>query len=246
MLPEFDVSIVGVRSGTSTVRVVADDMATAQALIQAECEADQCHCPPQCCTDDIESTVIDVRQVVLDDVTLNQRRRCRPRHRLRRQHTPPQEAIRVGCVRLHGMRGGEPHDLNPVVDEPQTGRAVNYRRRKWGEGYQVRISAPSCRIRFLVQIEQLEAPYDNLQPAARRALLDVLTRRTFKWPRPARDAMLDQYEGSQAWKAEHTRAENRRLAGTSLRRNWTRSRLPIGHLAIVYCEVGDFETGGSI
>ncbi len=106
------------------------------------------------------------------------------------------------------MRGGEPHDLRPVVDEPQIGRAVNYRCRKCGEGYQVRTSAPSCRIRFLQQIEKLHAPYDHLQPTARRALLDVLTRRTFKWPRPVRDAMLDQFERWQAWKAQHTTAEH--------------------------------------
>jgi hypothetical protein len=52
------------------VRVVADDAATAHALVQAECEANQCHYPPECCTDDIETTVLHVRQVVLDDVTL--------------------------------------------------------------------------------------------------------------------------------------------------------------------------------
>ena len=105
------------------------------------------------------------------------------------------------------MRGGEPHDLSPVVEERQAGRTVNYRCSKCGEGYQVRTSAPSCRIRFLEQMEQLQAPYDHLQPAARRALLDVLTRRTFKWPRPVRDAMLDQFERWQAWKAQQSPAE---------------------------------------
>jgi hypothetical protein len=70
MLPEFDVAILTVRSGIRTVRVVADDAATAHALVQAECDAGLCHCSPEWCTDDIDSTVLHVRQVVLDNVTL--------------------------------------------------------------------------------------------------------------------------------------------------------------------------------
>jgi hypothetical protein len=69
-LPEFDIGILTVRSGTRTLRVVADDAAAAQRLVQAECDAGLCHCPPDWCTDDIDSTVLHVRQVVLDDVTL--------------------------------------------------------------------------------------------------------------------------------------------------------------------------------
>jgi transposase-like protein len=107
------------------------------------------------------------------------------------------------------MRGGQPHDLSPVGEQPQACRAVNYRCRKCGEGYQVRTSAPSCRIQFLEKMEQLQAPYGNLQLAARRALLDVLTRRMFKWPRPSRVAMLDQFERWQAWKAQQSPAEHR-------------------------------------
>jgi transposase-like protein len=57
------------------------------------------------------------------------------------------------------MRGGEPHDLDPTVEQRHDGRAVKYRCRKCGEGYQVRTTAPSCRIRFLVQTEQLIALY---------------------------------------------------------------------------------------
>jgi len=69
-LPEFDVGILTVRSGTRIVRVEADDATAAQRLVQVECDAGLCHCPPDWCTDDIETTVLHVRQVVLDDVTL--------------------------------------------------------------------------------------------------------------------------------------------------------------------------------
>ena len=69
-MPEFDVGILTVRSGTRTLRVVADDAATARALVQAECDGGLCHCLPDWCSDDVESTVVHVRQVVLDNVTL--------------------------------------------------------------------------------------------------------------------------------------------------------------------------------
>ena len=69
-MPEFDVSVLTVRSGTLVVRVTADDAATARSLLQAECESGQCHCPPEWCTDNVESTVLDVRRVVLDGVTM--------------------------------------------------------------------------------------------------------------------------------------------------------------------------------
>ena len=46
--------------------------------------------------------------------------------------------------------------------------------------------------------ELLQAPHLHLQPAARRALLDVLIRRMLKWPRPLRETMLDQFERWQA------------------------------------------------
>jgi hypothetical protein len=63
-LPEFDVMVVTVRSGTHTVRVEADDAAAARKLIQTECDANEGHCPPESCRDDVESTVTDVRQVM--------------------------------------------------------------------------------------------------------------------------------------------------------------------------------------
>jgi hypothetical protein len=63
-LPEFEVSIRTQRSGTLTLRVYAPDAASALALMQAECAPGACHCPPEWCTDDVESTVVQVRAVV--------------------------------------------------------------------------------------------------------------------------------------------------------------------------------------
>jgi len=97
------------------------------------------------------------------------------------------------------MRGGQAHDLMPSPEDSQAGRSVKYRCNGCGEGYQVRTSAPSCRVRLLEQMQQLDAPYPNLAPAARRALLEELVRRRFKWPRPFRDVMLDHFDRWQAW-----------------------------------------------
>ncbi len=69
-MPEFDICILTLRSGSQTVRVVAQDAASARSLVQAECDAGEHRCPPEWCTDDIESTVVRVREVVLDDVTI--------------------------------------------------------------------------------------------------------------------------------------------------------------------------------
>jgi hypothetical protein len=69
-LPEFDLTIRTVRSGTHVVRIVADDEIAALEVATAEGERAQCHCPSEWCTDDVESTVLHVRQVVLEDVTI--------------------------------------------------------------------------------------------------------------------------------------------------------------------------------
>jgi hypothetical protein len=98
------------------------------------------------------------------------------------------------------MRGGVPHDLISAFDSGGQDQPVKYCCARCGEGYQIRATAASCRIQFLERMEQLDAPHVHLQPAARRALLDILVRRTFKWPRPLREAILDQFERWQAWK----------------------------------------------
>jgi len=69
-LPEFDVGVLTTRSGTRTVRVVAENISEARGRVQSECDARRCHCPSEWCTDDVQSIVLDVRRVVLDDVTL--------------------------------------------------------------------------------------------------------------------------------------------------------------------------------
>jgi hypothetical protein len=102
------------------------------------------------------------------------------------------------------MRGGEVHELVPyLASEGQELRhpPLKYICTRCGEPYQVRTSAPSCRIRLLEQMEQLEAPFASLAPPARRGALEELLRRRLKWPRPFRDAMLDQFERWRAWKA---------------------------------------------
>jgi hypothetical protein len=66
-LPEFDVSVVTTRSGTWTLRVAAGSATDALRLVEAECAAGECHCPPEACTDDLYSSVIGVRQVASRD-----------------------------------------------------------------------------------------------------------------------------------------------------------------------------------
>ena len=68
-MPEFDVTVLTFRSGSHTVRVQASDPA-ARGLAQAELDSGESHCPADWCTDDVDSTLLDVKQVVLDDVTI--------------------------------------------------------------------------------------------------------------------------------------------------------------------------------
>ena len=106
------------------------------------------------------------------------------------------------------MRGGQAHDLIPTLEDTQDGRSVKYRCKECGEGYQVRTSAPSCRVRLLEQMQQLDAAYANLAPAARRALFEELVRRRFEWPKPFREVMLEHFDRWQAWKASLAAARN--------------------------------------
>jgi len=69
-LPEFDVTVLTFRSGSHTVSVEATDPATARGLVQAELDSGEGHCPAEWCTDDVDSTLLDVKHVVLDDVTI--------------------------------------------------------------------------------------------------------------------------------------------------------------------------------
>jgi hypothetical protein len=62
-MPEFEVTVVTTRVGTHTLHVEADSAVGARELIRGECEGDQCHCPPEWCTDDVESAVLSVREV---------------------------------------------------------------------------------------------------------------------------------------------------------------------------------------
>ena len=106
------------------------------------------------------------------------------------------------------MRAGQAHDLIPSPMDTRDGLTGKYRCNGCGEGYQVRTSGPSCRVRLLEQMQQLEAPYGNLAPAARRALMEVLVRRRFKCPKPFREVMLEHFDRWQAWKASLAASRN--------------------------------------
>ena len=106
------------------------------------------------------------------------------------------------------MRAGQAHDLIPSPMDTRDGLTGKYRCNGCGEGYQVRTSAPSCRVRLLEQMQQLEAPYGNLAPAARRALMEVLVRRRFKWPKPFRKVMLEHFDRWQCWKTSRVASRN--------------------------------------
>lgn len=97
------------------------------------------------------------------------------------------------------MRGGEPHEL--IENAEQAGHALKYVCLKCGEPYQVRTRAPSCRVPFLRQLEELGQHYANLSDVARRPILAELARQRLKWPRPFRDAMLEQFERWIVWRA---------------------------------------------
>ena len=60
---EFEVTVITTRVGSHTVRVEAGSAAAARELVRGECESGQCHCPPEWCTDDVESDVLSVREV---------------------------------------------------------------------------------------------------------------------------------------------------------------------------------------
>src|SRR6266852_7959661 len=68
MLPEFDVTVVTIRSGSRTVRVDADDATAARNLVQSECDDNQCHCPPEWCAEDVQSNVVSASQVLVKGV----------------------------------------------------------------------------------------------------------------------------------------------------------------------------------
>jgi hypothetical protein len=63
-LPEFDVTVVTIRCGTHTVRVDAANSIAARNAIEAECRANLCDCSAEWCTDDVQSEVVAVRNVV--------------------------------------------------------------------------------------------------------------------------------------------------------------------------------------
>ena len=60
-LPEYEVVVVTIRAGTQTLTIVADDTQSARTLVESECLNNECHCPPECCTDDVHTEVVNVR-----------------------------------------------------------------------------------------------------------------------------------------------------------------------------------------
>ena len=62
-MPEFVATVQTLRVGTLHVRVKAASTEEARVLLQSECDAGARHCPPEWCTDDVVSTLQDVREV---------------------------------------------------------------------------------------------------------------------------------------------------------------------------------------
>lgn len=60
-LPEFEITIETVRSGTRILHVSAVDAVAARLLAESACEAGDGHCPPEWCIDDVQSAVVRVR-----------------------------------------------------------------------------------------------------------------------------------------------------------------------------------------
>jgi hypothetical protein len=66
-LPEFDITVLTVRSGTHTVRIQADDASAARAAVESEWNEDRGHCPAHWCTDDVQSEIVQIRPVPAAD-----------------------------------------------------------------------------------------------------------------------------------------------------------------------------------
>jgi hypothetical protein len=61
-VPEFVATVQTLRVGTLTIRLEAATAEDARALLESECDAGLCHCPPELCTDDVVSTLQDLRE----------------------------------------------------------------------------------------------------------------------------------------------------------------------------------------
>jgi len=62
-LPDFDVTVQTIRSGTRIIRLAARDATAARLGVQSECDTGESHCPPEWCTDDVQSQVVQVRPI---------------------------------------------------------------------------------------------------------------------------------------------------------------------------------------
>jgi hypothetical protein len=62
-MPEFEVTVITTRIGTHTVLIEAASAAAASELVRGECDRDESHCPPEWCTDDVQSEVASVREI---------------------------------------------------------------------------------------------------------------------------------------------------------------------------------------
>ena len=69
-MPDFDVTVLTLRSGVHTLRVSAEDAASARAQVQSACDPGEAHSPVEFCVDDLESNVLEVKRVALDQVII--------------------------------------------------------------------------------------------------------------------------------------------------------------------------------
>ena len=62
-MPDFDVAIQTIRTGRRIIRLSAADAETARMQVTSECETGECDCPPEWCTDDVQTVVVQVRPI---------------------------------------------------------------------------------------------------------------------------------------------------------------------------------------
>lgn len=103
------------------------------------------------------------------------------------------------------MRGGDVHDLVQVQDH-----APKYRCGTCGERFQVRSSAPSCRLARLREIDKLADEFDRAGTYQRGspdflAALEHATKRRLHWPKFEREVLLALWQRYEAFKAEAPR-----------------------------------------
>jgi hypothetical protein len=67
-LPEFEVTVLTVRSGAQTFRVRSEDATAARNVIESDLRDDRSHCPAEWCIDDVQSEVVEVKAAAIQSL----------------------------------------------------------------------------------------------------------------------------------------------------------------------------------